>query len=84
MFNRNQFITNLSFQKSASSIAFKMLIRIHDGSFGLMFFQSFILLDRKPLIFAISFLLFSIYALYYVLTGARICIWCSKVHAHSH
>jgi len=43
-----------------------MLIRVHEESFVLFFFNSFILLDKKPLMIAISFFLFVLFSGFYM------------------
>ena len=43
-----------------------MLIRVHEESFVVFFFNSFILLDRKPLMVAISFFLFTLFGMFYM------------------
>jgi hypothetical protein len=45
-----------------------MLIRVHEESFVLFFFNSFILLDKKPLMVALSFFLFVLFGVFYMST----------------
>ena len=52
-----QFTSNISHFK-----VFKMLIRVHEESFVLFFFNSFILLDKKPFLIAMFCLLGTILA----------------------
>jgi len=43
-----------------------MLIRVHEESFVLFFFNSFILLDKKPLVIATSFFVFVLFGVFYM------------------
>jgi len=45
-----------------------MLIRVHEESFVLFFFNSFILLDKKPLAVFCSFLFFVLLCVFYMST----------------
>jgi len=45
-----------------------MLIRVHEESFVLFFFNSFILLDKKPLAIFLSFLFFVLLCVFYMST----------------
>ena len=45
-----------------------MLIRVHEESFVLFFFNSFILLDKKPLAIFVSFLFFVLLCVFYMST----------------